>query len=165
MKRSLLGMRETLVGVGQGRDRRYNIGDRKARTWIEGGPNGGFSLEDEKSSLERETGLSALLMSLGAQGTALLVTEFLHFHFHFLLFEPTSSFRRTLEGRIGLRGLGESTMTGLYLGASGCFILVTSGPLIIQSHDHNSISIYVVKCHLDRRPPKSSQARRKSEAS
>lgn len=119
MKRSLLGMRETLVGVGQGRDRRYSIGDRKARTWIEGGPSGGFSLEDEKSSLERETGLSALLMSLGAQGTALLVTEFLHFHF--LLFEPTSSFRRTLEGRIGLRGLGESTMTGLYPGSLRLF--------------------------------------------
>lgn len=100
------------MGLGLKRDRRCSIGDRKERIWMEIGPSRGFSLE-KKASSDREIELNALLVSSGTQGTAIPVTEFLHFHV--LLFRPTDNFR-TLGGIMGLKGLGQSTIIGAHLG-------------------------------------------------
>lgn len=124
MKRSFWGMRETSVGLGLKRDRRCSRGDRKERIWMEIGPSRGFSIE-EKASSDREIGLSALLVSSGIQGTALPVTEFLHFHV--LLFGPTANFK-TFGGIIGLKGLGESTIIGAHLGNLTCSVWMILDP-------------------------------------
>lgn len=91
---------------------------------MEIGPRRGFSLE-EKASSDREIELNALLVSSGTQGTALPVTEFLHFHA--LLFGPTANFR-TLGGIMGLKGLGQSTIIGAHLGNLTLFCPDDSGP-------------------------------------